>query len=794
MNRNLKHLAAYLFAAGIAFDASAHISDTSKNAVKAPDVDQVTLAQLSNHLKAHHIALKVTGDLQKSRLRGKLPEILTRQSLTKTLVGYNFIMIGGDEKKPEIIKITGVNGNGSDAVVQLPADLENIPNKAAITSFGIKKEQVLALKPGDVFMLPLPEGNRKARVQRKVKGDLGTESVVADLPSGGQMMVTYANDGSVYGRIYTHNGEYRVREDGHGGTIIFDVEQAGMTITKQHDHADPAQWKTQAIALTGLSGAIDLREAVMNEEVAPGEFSLRASNAEAARSGPFAAAAAKKKAPQVPCSKEKNFDLCKAKKEANLSVFENRENGKQSQHSFLETWKKNATVIDLLVLRDPGISDAAVDFLALSTNQSFIDSKVLIRARVVKAKTSERAFNGDNGDAISDLGSAMGNYKDLVTQHDPGFFDDVNALRNKVGADVVAYLSYRGNNNSFDKEFPDPACGNSVISIIRDIYTRDLYSNPDAAVFSMSIGLVNYGNEKKYLYCDESVFAHELGHVLSLDHDKSALDFDDDSRSFVYAIGYYTGKYIHDSSDAEWKDWETNVGTIMSYVNGKRKPWVFSNPRIDCFGKPCGEEGVADAAKALNHTRHIVAGYRATKIPLKKVSDDAYRESKVVDHADTPLNDVWNTLEDQGSQSSNQPADNQPADQWDGPIKSCAQAKKAGKEQSGSYEIQLVNGEMATVYCAMPEGGWMFIERFVPGDPIDYSSVVFGSPDANPGKTGLDAKSFSIWNAIDWGYVKGEIGVYIPRTGKYASMEDDEAYNEVMRSVGPNDIITYWVK
>ncbi len=237
------------------------------------------------------------------------------------------------------------------------------------------------------------------------------------------------------------------------------------------------------------------------------------------------------------------------------------------------------------------------------------------------------------------------------------------------------------------------------------------------------------------------------------------------------------------------EDRKTSVGTIMSYVDGNRVPWVFSNPRIDCFGKPCGEEGVADAAKALNHIRHIVAGYRATKIPLKEVYDGTYRESNVVDHSDTPLNDAWNTLGGQGPQSTNQPADKR-----DGLLKSCAQEKKAGKEQNGSYDIQLINEEVVTVYCAMAEGGWMFIERSVPGDPIDYSSVVFGSPDANPGKTGLDAKSFSIWNAIDWGYVKGEIGVYIPRTGKYASMEDDEAYNEVMRSVGPNDIITYWVK
>ena len=98
-------------------------------------------------------------------------------------------------------------------------------------------------------------------------------------------------------------------------------------------------------------------------------------------------------------------------------------------------------MIDLLVLRDPGISDAAVDFLALSANQSFIDSRVLIRARVVKAKTSERAYNGNTEDTLFDLASAMGGYQDLVTQYDPGFFDGINTVRNKVGADVVAYLN-----------------------------------------------------------------------------------------------------------------------------------------------------------------------------------------------------------------------------------------------------------------------------------------------------------------------------------------------------------------
>ncbi len=85
--------------------------------------------------------------------------------------------------------------------------------------------------------------------------------------------------------------------------------------------------------------------------------------------------------------------------------------------------------------------------------------------------------------------------------------------------------------------------------------------DPDSAVFSMVIGLGNYGNGGKYLYCDESVFAHELGHVLSLDHEKSALALDDDLRSFVYAIGYYTGDTDIDP-DTDWDAFIEDRGVV----------------------------------------------------------------------------------------------------------------------------------------------------------------------------------------------------------------------------------------
>ncbi|HEV2845620.1 MAG TPA: M12 family metallo-peptidase, partial [Thermoanaerobaculia bacterium] len=95
----------------------------------------------------------------------------------------------------------------------------------------------------------------------------------------------------------------------------------------------------------------------------------------------------------------------------------------------------------------------------------------------------------------------------------------------------------------------------------------------------------------------QSVFAHEVGHLLSARHDPSV---DPSTRPFLYGHGYQYTKA------PRWR-------TIMAYpcldapcarVN------YWSNPKKRYNGKPMGTKAVHDNARVLNMTRLAMAGFR----------------------------------------------------------------------------------------------------------------------------------------------------------------------------------------
>jgi hypothetical protein len=113
--------------------------------------------------------------------------------------------------------------------------------------------------------------------------------------------------------------------------------------------------------------------------------------------------------------------------------------------------------------------------------------------------------------------------------------------------------------------------------------------------------------------CRSDNLAHELGHVLGLQHDRaSAANNDGDGvldpeefGALPYAFGYVAGAAVGNFYD-----------TMALRQNNVPGRVIYSNPQVMCNGFPCGIADQADAARALRQTIPMIAAFRSTIVPL----------------------------------------------------------------------------------------------------------------------------------------------------------------------------------
>jgi hypothetical protein len=252
----------------------------------------------------------------------------------------------------------------------------------------------------------------------------------------------------------------------------------------------------------------------------------------------------------------------------------------------------DGSIIDVMVVYTSEAANWAGDILAVidlavqETNDSYANSGIIQRVRLVHAA---QVSYTQSGSISTDL-SRLRNTSD-------GYMDQVHTLRNTYGADeVVLLVSYPSSN----------VCG---IAYLMD---------PVGTYFeSWAFAVVDVDCATGYYS-----FGHEMGHNMGARHDWYV---DDTATPYGHAHGYLN--YTSSSNPYPWR-------TVMAYNDEchdqgyycYRLPY-WSNPTVSWYGAAMGvsegtstacAEGIphpicdADNRKTLNKTAYTVANFRAS--------------------------------------------------------------------------------------------------------------------------------------------------------------------------------------
>ena len=225
---------------------------------------------------------------------------------------------------------------------------------------------------------------------------------------------------------------------------------------------------------------------------------------------------------------------------------------------------------------------AKIDLMVAATNTAYTHSAVNQRIKAVAVE--EVAYTEVDSET------------DLARLHDPGdgYMDEVHDIRDRFGADIVMLIR-RG--------------------ILGDVSRAYLMTRVSLDHASFAFGVVANDGGARH-------FAHELGHIMGLNHDRfvSCESGSCEAAAFPYAYGYVNQPGLRPGAPAS-KRWFT----IMAY-NDQCKLVAcqglmrFSDPEQTYQDDPLGIAGLApsnsrtngpsDAVRALNRARGYVANFR----------------------------------------------------------------------------------------------------------------------------------------------------------------------------------------
>ncbi|MBL8311885.1 MAG: hypothetical protein JNL19_15805 [Burkholderiales bacterium] len=243
------------------------------------------------------------------------------------------------------------------------------------------------------------------------------------------------------------------------------------------------------------------------------------------------------------------------------------------------------SVIDLLVVYTDAMvtrygSEAGVitriQNLVAQANTGYLNSEVAITLRLVATLRTSYSETTSDGAALNDITPSIPSFgRNVVT---PATLTGVAPLRDSSQADIVVLVRpYRRNAHA--------ACGmanrNGTVGFDMAPYEGWAY-----AVFSDGLDL-EAGNGT----CPDTAFAHEIGHVMGMNHDRPSLAVDSPGAmpppvSYGHGFGY---GYNAPSCPTGYCHMPTH-GDIMSIAWVNRNLMCYSHPgiRIASDGQSCG--------------------------------------------------------------------------------------------------------------------------------------------------------------------------------------------------------------
>jgi hypothetical protein len=216
---------------------------------------------------------------------------------------------------------------------------------------------------------------------------------------------------------------------------------------------------------------------------------------------------------------------------------------------------------------------SAFDLAIAKVNTAFEAS--LITARVKLVRVAETIYD----EMLSGPSQVQDNALTALYQENDGKLDEIHALRDAAGADIVCLALSRSD------------VASSGLSFLLDAVD-------DSANSRFAFSVVQYSN-----ITGTNVVPHELGHVFGCAHDR------ENAMSGAGAFSYSHGYRFIGADGRQYHD-------IMSYPPGTELSY-YSNPNIivpepvnAAIGIPDGRPGESNSALTIERTAFSTAGYR----------------------------------------------------------------------------------------------------------------------------------------------------------------------------------------